>query len=853
MLRAKNKIDPRWLQIFALTFYAFSLRAHFHFQQSYSLIFLGLAFGIGLDKLITFLFFKERDLKELPLSAIIISISSCILMDANGNWLYMISIAIGIFSKAFLLIDEKHFLNPSNFGTIIVLTLFPFLATNSHHIVGGDSLIPTLVLMLIGTITTVYAKQWATSLGWFAGFILVGFFRSFLQDIHPLFIWGNLFSPAFHLYAFHMITDPRTSPEGNKKKFLYGCFLSLIDGGFRALYWPNGIFFSLLFGGITLGTLKVFKLRKNWKPLVIGTTTILTAFVVETFWIKDERRGVTSKNVPFRFSEVSNELGIDFKYFYPPVEFTENGERSLIEHEEYLKGFYIGNGVLVHDFNQDGFKDFFVIQGDQAKGGNKLYINQNGKGFIDKAKEYGLQVLPKDLSPTSLLLIHLNNDEKLDLLFFGLGCIQAYQNMGNHFINMTNSSPFKGDCSNSHFGTLWDFDNDGDLDLFVERYFPKSNILSNNEDLLKIKPLNNFYTENSQFNDLYKNEKGIFVKTKNIFTNDKTFWTFGSIPFDLDGKPPLELYVSNDFGPDQVWKYSKGKLVEPEGTFPFPDRLNGMGVTPVYLKGKKKPHLFVSNIFRKRYRQKGNMFWSVSNNGQLKNESQKYEVNNCQWAWGAAFGDYDHDGYQDLYVANGLKTTNEDDKLTKISNYNLGTISTMPNFITNLFSMREMVRDQAANQTDCFYKGFNGGFEEVSKNLSFMQTWDGRSVTNIDFDNDGDLDLIVTTANKGTKFFKNNLKKNNNWIGFDLIPDRGNYLNVGVKIEIQQRKFKRSRFSTGGKNGQLSISDNRLHFGLRGEGLVTAKIIWADGKTKVLTKLKPGKYYQVTSPHYLER
>ncbi|MBI3556201.1 MAG: ASPIC/UnbV domain-containing protein, partial [Deltaproteobacteria bacterium] len=131
--------------------------------------------------------------------------------------------------------------------------------------------------------------------------------------------------------------------------------------------------------------------------------------------------------------------------------------------------------------------------------------------------------------------------------------------------------------------------------------------------------------------------------------------------------------------------------------------------------------------------------------------------------------------------------------------------------------------------------------------VGITASWDSRAVGLIDFDNNGSMDLVVTTQNGPPHLLKNTVVPGRHWISFKLVGTKSNRDGAGARIEIRQKgRPPQFRWATAGRTGFWASSDPRLHFGLPDETDVDVTIRWPSGTVDVHPHLSAGRPYTVT-------
>lgn len=333
---------------------------------------------------------------------------------------------------------------------------------------------------------------------------------------------------------------------------------------------------------------------------------------------------------------------------------------SLLGHE----------GLAVADVNGDGLEDLFVCQ----PGGlpNLLYVQQPDGTLKDRTREAGLDLLN---TTHAALFVDVDNDGDQDLvlatdvgvLFYASDGKAAFKRMAK--IEMKDSSSL----------SAADFDLDGDLDIYCTGYFSP-------EEESKL-PVPYHDANNGTPNIMLRNDGGWkfrdITEEVGLNVNNKRF-SFASSWEDYDNDGDPDLYVSNDFGRNNLYRNDKGRFVDVASEAGVEDISAGMGVTWADYNRDGLMDLYVSNMFssagsRVTYQRqfktqldaetksqfqrhaRGNSLFENMGDGTFRDVSETAAVTMGRWAWGAIFADLNNDGWEDIVVPNGF-VSNEDTK-----------------------------------------------------------------------------------------------------------------------------------------------------------------------------------------------
>ncbi|MFC1746240.1 FG-GAP repeat domain-containing protein, partial [Candidatus Riflebacteria bacterium] len=343
-----------------------------------------------------------------------------------------------------------------------------------------------------------------------------------------------------------------------------------------------------------------------------------------------------------------------------------NALYSIPENPDGIKSFrpanpYIG-GINVFDFNSDSYLDILFC------GEKRIYLYQNmgGQHFKEITESCGLPI--KNVSPfTSALWADFDNDGDYDLFLainshYTKGHNLLYENINNHFFDRSSKVNFSHSGRSSQC-CLADINNDGLIDIFVGSYG-------------KGDPLPNHYfkANNGGVSLLYLNQGQLkFKEVTREWGMDSTYWTLAACFFDLNGDSFIDLYVVNDFGPNELFINQHGKgFIEAGEKFGLRDYNNSMAALFFDPDRDGDLDILVSNMSSnsgrritgqisnkqaqvlKRLRElaDGNNFYV--NNHPKKFQKQEQGISKGEWAYGAVTIDIGNKGRSSIYQVNGF-------------------------------------------------------------------------------------------------------------------------------------------------------------------------------------------------------
>lgn len=569
------------------------------------------------------------------------------------------------------------------------------------------------------------------------------------------------------------------------------------------------------------------------------------------------------KSSGVKFSDVTQLVEVDF--MHRTSDWLNRLLRSYLNKEKGVGIITIppafgGSGVAAEDINNDGFVDFLILSGV----GNKLYLNDKGKSFKDITDESGLNWLrPSDNTfgePRQPIIADLDNDGLQDIIITYVNDThRVYKNLGNaKFKDVTNNALLGGAGLVGGPATVADFDNDGLLDVYIT-YF--GNYIKGVLPTLKRR------NDNGLPNQLFKNMGGF--KFKNITKNsgtDHTGWAQAVAHTDLNGDNRQDLIVGNDFGVNAyLVNLGNGqfKNIAAELGTDKPSYTMNIGIAD--LNQDLKPDIYISNIVtmnkdekyvlpnqntpmkfnaeklaKMRVVEANDLFLSQVNSGQLTyqlSEAVGRGYSSTGWSWDADFFDYDNDGDNDLYVLNGM------------NEFNL--YSSENPYYTDPHSeeQKNVYIPVSTKESNVFFENSGGKLVNDSKSSGLDLVSNSRSAAFLDYDEDGDLDIVLNNYHEEAFVYRNNLDKSSgNWVKFRLVGDTENNVNrdaIGARIVATTNsgvKLWREIHST---IGYMSGHPKQQHIGLGDDSIKELKIEWPNGDVNEFKNIEVNHSYLI--------
>ena len=505
----------------------------------------------------------------------------------------------------------------------------------------------------------------------------------------------------------------------------------------------------------------------------------------------------------------------------------------------------LGAAAAVADFDGDGWEDIFVTDS-QEQGHNRLYHNNRDFTFSDVASGAGVAAGNDEANASAdALWFDYNGDGKPDLLVVRFGTSQLFENQGDGtFSEVTRKVGLASHYMNAITAVAFDYDRDGDLDLFLGGYFQSVNIF--HPDTPRFFPESFEPADNGGGVTAFRNEKGTSFKdvTRELGL-EVNGWTLDLGHADADNDGDEDLYVACDFGTDRFFvNNGDGTFTDRTETAIGIDTKKGMNVDWGDYDNDGFLDVYVTNITDE-YMKEGNFLWR--NNGDLtfSDVSRETGTDDTGWGWAGKFFDYDHDGWQDLFVVNGWVSAGEENYVTDIfamivqPGVDLADLRNWPPMGSKTLSGYQRSR---------LFRNENGQFfSDHSQRQGLDSLQDGRGIAVADFDNDGRLDLFVTNAGSEPHFYRNTLPlgSTNHWVEFLLEGADFNRAGVGAQVRARIGDQTRLNFVDGG-NGFASQSTHRVHFGLGSHQLIDQlEVRWPTGSRQVFRQVHADRIYRV--------
>jgi enediyne biosynthesis protein E4 len=540
---------------------------------------------------------------------------------------------------------------------------------------------------------------------------------------------------------------------------------------------------------------------------------------------------------------------------------------------------YMGGGVGIGDFNNDGLKDI-VFTANQVS--SRIYINKGNNKFEDITEKAGLTT---NVWATGVSIVDINNDGYDDIYICTYGQNLLHRSNNLLFINQHNLT-FKeeaqeyglADTSYSSQAVFFDYDRDGDLDMYLANYLFNNSNVSANYVVPKDK------SGNSPANDrLYRNDGDSLHLGHPVFTDvtlqagiKEDGYGLGVTVSDFNNDGWPDIYVADDFiSNDDLWLNNKN------GTFTNcidkalrHQSYSSMGVDaadlnndglsdvvtldmlPEYNERKKTSYSFMNYERYQSERSRGYEPEFMRNMLQLNNGNRYYGdtslpffseigqlagISQTDWSWSVLLADFNNDGWKDMHITNGVGRDFINADFLEFSNQTFDAV-------TDKKEQQKLIKEKLASLKSVnlgnylFINNHDYFFKDSSEQTGIDEPSLSNGAAYVDLDNDGDLDLVVNNINKEAFVFINNTNQKSHPVQshFLKLLLKGNDNNkhgfgtkiclyVNGKMQMQEQSPVR---------GYYSSVDQDIIFGLGASAKVDSLIAtWPDGKETILKNI----------------
>ncbi|HXR64313.1 MAG TPA: RnfABCDGE type electron transport complex subunit D [Ktedonobacteraceae bacterium] len=221
--------DPRVFMSCVLIVYTILGQSLLSFDHSWFQILVSLVVACVADVLSNYR--KTRQI-ILPISGVITGLGLGVLIESTALWPYIVAPLLAIASKFFIKIKREHIFNPSNFGLIILVLLFPStITTVSSQWTGTLTIVG--IIFLIGCFSAYRVNRLDLVISFIGGFCIMALIEEIIKQSGFALVYGPLLGAGLQLFTLSMITDPKTTPKTRTQRIIFGLAIALIDGLLR--------------------------------------------------------------------------------------------------------------------------------------------------------------------------------------------------------------------------------------------------------------------------------------------------------------------------------------------------------------------------------------------------------------------------------------------------------------------------------------------------------------------------------------------------------------------------------------------------------------------------------------------
>lgn len=538
-------------------------------------------------------------------------------------------------------------------------------------------------------------------------------------------------------------------------------------------------------------------------------------------------------------------------------------------YSDTLAMFTSGGAVAAAgDYDGDGRDDLFVTSSEVGTSNHLLHNDGPGadgvprfRDVTDEARVGGGNDTQSIVSDA--LWFDADNDGREDLLVARFGTPLLYRNLGGgRFRDATAGSGLDA-FANTIATVAFDYDRDGRLDLLFGNYFKPVSLLSLEDR--HVLPNDLDQAVNGGGVTLWRNlgvveravvpteggreaaagsarEGGPWIRfadvTRAAGLSAHRGWTLDAGHADLDNDGWQDVYLAVDYGNDRVfWNQRDGTFADGTAAAIGVDTRKGMNVDVADYDRDGWLDVYVTNITDE-YMRECNMLWRNDGASPARDRARptspvftdlSKETGTCAtgWGWAAKWGDFDDDGWPDLFVQNGLRTAGPEDYIPLVLEMILrpGVDLTDPASWPPIGN-----RSWSGRQRKKLLRNLDGAtFADVAEAAGVDNDRDGRGLALADFDGNGRLDVFATNANQESLLYLNRTAGGGHWTGLRLEGTRGNRDAIGARVTVVAGGVRQIAELNGG-NGYAGQSSKVVRFGLGAATRVEAvEIRWPSG------------------------
>ena len=536
---------------------------------------------------------------------------------------------------------------------------------------------------------------------------------------------------------------------------------------------------------------------------------------------------------------------------------TETKSMNIIKYHY----FYNGGGVACGDINNDGLPDLYFTANQLS---DRLYLNKGNLKFEDISNNLPAH---NDVSwTTGVTMADVNGDGFMDIYVCKSGKLAPKFRKNLLLINQGNST-FKergeeyglDDSGYSTQAAFFDFDKDGDLDMYLV-----------NHEIKFISDYNRQIRESERHpyvgDKLYRNDEGKFVEVGKAAGINSTSYGFGLgvAISDLNNDSWPDIYVTNDFVEDDFMYLNNGDGTFKESIQSATKHISnyGMGVDIADINNDGLSEILVVDMVAKdNFRQKTNMsgmnpqkfaqcinfgfhYQYMYNSLQLNRGNSKFSemgqlagISNTDWSWSCLLADFDCDGNKDIFITNGLRKDVRNNDYIKERALLAEKMSENIGIDSAAIVSEQLLNIPTQKVSNYIFQNSNDlTFEDKSNSWGLSKPSFSNGSIYADLDNDGDLDLVVNNIDEKAFLYENvkNQSPNFNYLKVSLKGRGKNPFGIGTKIKVVQNDKTQHQEIYQTRGYQSSVSPIG-HFGLgKSKTVDKLEVTWPDSKVSIV-------------------
>lgn len=517
-------------------------------------------------------------------------------------------------------------------------------------------------------------------------------------------------------------------------------------------------------------------------------------------------------------------------------------------------------GMALGDVNGDGLDDVYLSQVDGLP--NRLLLHQPDGSVVDGASAAGVDILD---TTRGCLLVDLDGDDDLDLAVTRGPAVVLFWNDGSG--RFENPQALDGPGSAPIYSlSAADPDGDGDLDLFAARYLTGMGAAS--------VPTPYHDATNGAVNHYWRNEGGgafTLAGEETGLSSGAPRYSFVALWEDFDDDGRIDLYVVNDFGPNNLYMNRGDRFEDVAAERGMLDAAAGMGISVADVELDGDLDLYVTNMYsapglrataepgyrtgdemvRAMHRRmaEGNSLLLQTSPGQYTQVAAEAGAHRGGWAWGAIFYDWNLDGLPDIYVPNGFISGPRETDVESLFWRWVVRITPPAEGGADEYH-RNWAAMSSFNQVEGYsYNGYErnhvylnlggGEYADVSpiSDVDFLD--DGRVAARLDWDDDGREDmLLVNRTGPRLRLVRNAHPEPGHRVVLELHGTKGSSDAVGARVRVERSDGKVVTRTVYAGEGLLGQSSRRQFFGLgEADGTVDVEVRWPDGERQRFEEL----------------